>query len=279
MKINKQSLQARVITIAKEKGVLPNVIYYRFFFDAFLLRLTVSSFKDRFVLKGGLYLSSLYGIDNRATVDIDFLLSKMSLEQNTLVKATEAICQIDIGDGVLFHVVNVSAIRPEDIYGGFRLQIQGNLENVRQLFDIDVATGDPIIPAEANYQYKCLVTKEIIPLLAYSLESVLAEKMETFLAKGIDNSRSKDLYDLYILNKFEREKMEKDAARIAFQETCLHRGFEVTKKQAQKTTTAILENRLCQERWERFAKKSYASGISYEEAMESVNAWLDFLMG
>jgi predicted nucleotidyltransferase component of viral defense system len=216
---------------------------------------------------------------NRATVDIDFLLSKMSLEQNTLVKATEAICQIDIGDGVLFHVVNVSAIRPEDIYGGFRLQIQGNLENVRQLFDIDVATGDPIIPAEANYQYKCLVTKEIIPLLAYSLESVLAEKMETFLAKGIDNSRSKDLYDLYILNKFEREKMEKDAARIAFQETCLHRGFEVTKKQAQKTTTAILENRLCQERWERFAKKSYASGISYEEAMESVNAWLDFLMG
>jgi predicted nucleotidyltransferase component of viral defense system len=278
MKINKQSLQARAALIAKEKGVLPNVIYARFFFDAFLSRLAVSPFKDHFVLKGGLYLSSLYGIDNRATIDIDFLLSKMTLERESLVQTAKAICQIDNGDGVVFRLVEVSPIRPDDLYGGFRLHIQGNLENVRQLFDVDVATGDPIVPAESDYDYQCLVTKENLSLRAYSLESVVAEKTETFLAKGIDNSRSKDLYDLYILDKFERGKMNRDIAKKAFQETCQHRGFKGDKDQARRIAMAIKTNAMSQERWARFASKSYASGISFEEVMTSVSNWLDFLM-
>jgi predicted nucleotidyltransferase component of viral defense system len=278
MKINKQSLQARAVSIAKEKGVLPNVVYARFFFDSFLSRLAISPFRDRFVLKGGLYLSSLYGIDNRATVDIDFLLSKMTLERNSLVEAAKAVCQIDVGDGVLFRIVDISPIRPEDLYGGFRLQIQGSLENVRQVFDIDVATGDPIVPAVAPYEYQCLVTKERLSLLAYSLESVVAEKMETFLAKGLDNSRSKDLYDLYILGKFERGKMDENVARKAFQETCSYRSFEISKEKAKQISSAIKENALSQERWARFTNKSYAAGISYEEVMTSIGDWLDFLM-
>jgi len=278
MRIDKQSLQARAVSIAKEKGVLPNVIYARFFFDAFLSRLAASPFRDRFVLKGGLYLSSLYGIDNRSTVDIDFLLSQMTLERDSLLKTAEAICQIDNGDDVLFRIVDVSPIRPDDLYGGFRLQIQGSLESVRQVFDIDVATGDPIVPAEAHYEYQCLVTKQRLSLLAYSLESVVAEKMETFLAKGLDNSRSKDLYDLYILGKFERGRMDKDDARKAFRETCSHRGFEMSKGKAQQIASAIKESALSQERWARFAKKSYASGIPYEDVMASVSDWLGFLM-
>jgi predicted nucleotidyltransferase component of viral defense system len=175
--------------------------------------------------------------------------------------------------------VDVSPIRPDDLYGGFRLQIQGNLENVRQLFGVDVATGDPVVPAETHYRYQCLVTEENLSLLVYSLESVVAEKMETFLAKGIDNSRSKDLYDLYILGKFERDKMDKEVARKAFQETCSHRGFEVSREQARNITSTIKENELSRERWGRFAKKSYASGIPYEEVMASISDWLDFLMG
>src|SRR5574344_15426 len=278
MRINKQSLQARAVSIAKEKGVLPNVVYARFFFDSFLSRLAISPFRDRFVLKGGLYLSSLYVIDNRATVDIDFLLSKMTLERNSLVEAANAVCQIDVVDGVLFRIVDISPIRPEDLYGGFRLQIQGSLENVRQVFDIDVATGDPIVPAAAPYEYQCLVTKERLSLLAYSLESVVAEKMETFLAKGLDNSRSKDLYDLYILGKFERGKMDEDVARKAFQETCSHRSFEISKEKDKRISSAIKENALSQERWARFANKSYAAGISDEEVMASIGDWLDFLM-
>jgi predicted nucleotidyltransferase component of viral defense system len=278
MRINKQSLQARTVSIASGKGVLPNVVYARFFFDAFLARLAVSPFRDRFVLKGGLFLSSLYGIDNRSTVDIDFLLYKTALEQDSLVQMVKAVCQIDVGDGVLFRIADISPIRPEDLYGGFRIQIQGSLENVRQVFDIDVATGDPIVPSAAPYGYECLVSKERFTLWAYSLESVVAEKMETFLAKGLDNSRSKDLYDLYILGKFERGKMDKNLARKAFQETCFHRSCEISKEKAQQISFAIKENALSQERWARFSKKSYASGISYEEVMASVGDWLDFLM-
>jgi predicted nucleotidyltransferase component of viral defense system len=107
---------------------------------------------------------------------------------------------------------------------------------------------------------------------------VVAEKMETFLAKGLDNSRSKDLYDLYILGKFERGKMNKDIARKAFQETCSYRSFEISKEKAKRISSAIKENALSQERWARFVNKSYAAGISYEEVMASVGDWLDFLM-
>jgi predicted nucleotidyltransferase component of viral defense system len=278
MKINKQSLQARASFIAKEKGVLPNVVYARFFFDAFLSRLASSPFKDRFILKGGLYLSSLYGIDNRATIDIDFLLTKLALERESLASSIESICKIDKGDGVAFRIIDISPIRLDDLYGGFRLQIQGSLENVRQTFDVDVATGDPIVPSTANYEYQCLVTTEKLTLLAYSLESVVAEKMETFLSKGLDNSRSKDLYDLYILEKMEQSKMKKDDAARAFKETCSYRHFDINMQEAKRIVSAISVNVPSKQRWERFAKKSYASNISYEEVMSSITSWVDFLM-
>ena len=230
MQISKDSLKARANNISKQLGISQNIVYDRFFFDAFLARLSVSTYKDKFVLKGGLYLSSVVGIDTRSTMDMDFYITHLSMEKETIVDTIKNIATMDVGDGVKFKVVGSSDIRPDDQYGGFQVKVVGKLDNVRYEFGIDVATGDPIIPSERNYDYKCLVTGETLPIKACSLESVIAEKLETVLARQIANSRSKDFYDLYILRKTQFDNVDKDVLRKAFEETCKYRSFNISKE-------------------------------------------------
>ena len=232
MRINKDSLKARANNIAKELSISQNVVYDRFFFDAFLARLTASPYKDNFVLKGGLYLSSVLGVHSRSTIDMDFHIKSLLMEKENIMKVVADITNIDLGDGIVFQVLEAGDIMPEDIYGGFQVKVTAKLDNVRHTFGIDIATGDPIVPSDRNYDYRCLVTGEVLPIKAYSLESVIAEKLETVLAKQFANSRSKDYYDLYILRKTQRDNVALDVLKEAFKETCKHRGFSIGKEEA-----------------------------------------------
>ena len=166
--VNKDSLKARANNISKELNIAQNVVYNRFFYDAFLSRLAVSAYKNKLILKGGLYLSSILGIDTRSTMDIDFYLKKVSMDKELIMRLIEEVSSINIEDGIVFEVVGSTEIREDDIYGGFQIKLLGRLDNVKYQFGIDVATGDPIIPSERNYNYKCLVTGEVLPLKAYS---------------------------------------------------------------------------------------------------------------
>lgn len=201
MKINKDALSARINNLSKQRNVPASILYPRFFFDCFLTRLSQSRFKGNYVLKGGLYLSSLIGVDKRSTMDIDFLLQKEKLSQKKLIDDFKEIASMDIGDGVSFEYISTNEIRKEDIYGGYSLKFIGMLDNVRQTFSIDIATGDPVVPGPVIDDYVCLVTGEHLSLLAYSLESYISEKLETILSRANYNSRSKDFYDLYVLWK------------------------------------------------------------------------------
>lgn len=223
--INKDSLKARVNNISKELNINQNIVYNRFFYDAFLSRLAISPYKEKLVLKGGLYLSSLLGINSRATMDIDFYLSRVSMEKDRVTNIVKEICAINIEDNISFEMIGCSDIRKEDDYGGLQIVLLGRIDNIRYQFSIDVATGDPIVPSERNFKYKCLVTGEILSLKAYSLESVIAEKLETILFKGIANSRSKDFYDLYILKKTQFDNLNRDVLKVAYSKTCLYRNF------------------------------------------------------
>lgn len=145
MKINKDSLKVRVNNISSELHISQNVIYNRFFYDAFLSRLAFSKYKNNFVLKGWLYLSSILGIDMRSTMDIDFYIKKISIEKNKIINVIEEVSSIDLNDGIIFQILKINNIRINDRYGGFQIAILGKLENVKCQFGIDVATGDPII--------------------------------------------------------------------------------------------------------------------------------------
>ena len=276
MMINKDSLKARANNISKKMNISQNIVYNRFFFDAFLARLAASSYKDKFILKGGLYLSSLLGVSSRSTMDIDFCLKQLSMEKDNLIKIVAEVLDIGVDDGVSFKIIGSDDIRMDDPYGGYQIKILGKLENVKYEFGIDVATGDPIVPSEKSYDYKCLVTGDVLPIKAYSLESVIAEKLQTLLSRGIANSRSKDFYDLYILRKTQLENVNKETLKKALSETFKHRNFTIAKEDALALLDEIINNEQISVRWTSYVKNNeYASGLELKEVISTIKEWLE----
>ena len=279
MKINKDSLKARANNLANELGVSQNIIYDRFFYDAFLSRLVISRYKDKFVLKGGLYLSSLLGINNRSTMDLDFYLKSIAMEKDNIVSIIKEISALDLDDNISFTTIGSEDIRQEDVYGGFKITILGKLDNVRHQFSIDVATGDPIIPSDRDYDYKCLVTGEVLPLKVYSLESVISEKLETVLSKGIANSRSKDFYDLYILRKTQIKNVNVDILKQAFEKTREYRNFYIDKEDALSMLEMLKENSFVDARWIAYCKNSkYVGNLPFEEVIMAIKEWVEIAL-
>ena len=276
MKYNKDSLKARANNISKELNIPQDVIYNRFFFDAFLSRLATSDYKNKLVLKGGLYLSSLLGINMRSTIDIDFSAKAISLEEGRIISAIKEICSIDIDDGISFEIIGDRKIRKEDIYGGLQISVVGKLQNIRQRFEIDVATGDPIVPSVRQYDYQCLVSKETLSLKAYSLESVIAEKLQTVLARQITNSRSKDFYDLYIIRITQTNIVDINTLKQAFKETCRHRNYFISKEDALLLIEEIHNNVFINERWNAYTKNvKYAEYIPLDMVVRSIRKWIE----
>ena len=178
-----------------------------------------------------------------------------------------------------FDVVNVTDIRNDDIYGGFSVVIAARLDNVRCRFSVDIATGDPIVPSERSYVYKCLLTGEMLPIKTYSLESVVSEKLETVLSKGIVNSRSKDYYDLYILRRCRLGDVDIAVLKKAFIKTCEYRKFFMSKKDAFVLLREIESNRQMQKRWANYCGNvGYAEGIDFTQAIGAIKEWLEVVL-
>ncbi len=276
MKINKNALAARVNNIAKKYDISANVVYSRYFFDCFLTRLSLSSYSEQFVLKGGLYLSSMLGIQNRFTMDIDFIVRKLSLEHDFIINIMKEICNLQADDNVTFLYIGDSKIKKDDIYGGFSISLEGRIENIRQRFDVDIATNDVVYPCDCDYSYACLLTGETIKLKSYSIESVIAEKMQTFLSKGILNSRAKDFYDLYILSS--RMGINEVNLKTAFIKTCKNRQYDVNKQEAIETLKLVESSKAQRQRWLAYSKKmKYANNISFDNIIESIWKLIDIL--
>ena len=278
MKINKDSLKAKANNLAKVLNVTKNEIYNRFFYDAFISRLAVSPYKNSFVLKGGLYLSAFLGIDLRSTMDIDFYLKRIEMEKDTLLKIVEEIASIDLNDDIEFYVTDYEEIRKEDIYGGFRIGLIGKLSNVRCSLKIDIATGDPIVPSDIAYDYKCLLTGEVLAIRAYSLESVIAEKLETILHKATFNSRSKDFFDLYILSNDLNGKIDIEVLKRAFKETCIYRHFSIQKEEALFIIDRISKDRKMAERWNKYRQNvKYVENVSLPQVISKIESFIEII--
>ena len=270
MKINKNSLQARINNLSKEMNVHANVLLVSFFFDAFISRLAKSIHADKFVFKGGFYLATLLGIKNRYTADIDFLLRKETMDENRLKEIFTDIIAIDADDSITFEISDISPIRDEDAYGGFSILLTGHLENVRQSFHVDVATGDPITPKDIEYSYQSLISNETIAFRAYNLETVVAEKLQTILFRGLLNSRCKDYYDIYIINQLQRNNINIPDLKKSFETTCQYRKTPFEREKSLLILEEISKSDILQTRWKNYAKKSsFAKGITFEATIEA----------
>lgn len=276
MKINKNSLQARIKNLSSQKGVPSNVILQDYFFDAFLKRLAKSQYVENFVFKGGFLLSATLGIDFRSTMDMDFLLTKLAMNKENIEKIFKGIAEIDVDDNITFEFVDINDIRQEDEYGGFNVSLLGRLENVKVVVSIDIATGDPITPSSVSYHYRCLFDNEILTFAAYNFETIIAEKLQTILNRGVTNSRSKDFYDLYIIYKLRWNDINISTLKEAFNNTCRYRNTIFSSGHATEIKNQIENDLSMQKRWESFLKKNeFASDISFSDTISVLNIILE----
>lgn len=270
MNYSKNSVQARIKNLSAKTGASANVLLATYFFEAFLYRLSKSDYAENFIFKGGFYLSSVIGVQNRYTQDLDFKLAGEELEEENLVKIINDIISKNADDNISFDFSSIESIRGEDQYGGFTVSIIGHLENIRQTVNIDIATGDPITPSSITYSYKRLIAEDILNFKAYNLETILAEKLQTIYSRGLFNSRSKDFYDVYIIHKLKMGEINCENLKEAFAKTCGYRETNFSKEDVNILLKELETHIQTLNRWKNYARKnSFAKNISFETVIES----------
>lgn len=271
-----QAVKDKLKNISREKNVDFNSVMRFYMYDRFVERLSKSKYKDNFILKGGFYLSKLFGIDNRSTMDIDTAIRKAEFTEENLIKMINEIISIDVGDNVKFKIEKTESIRDEDEYGGLRITINFMLENIKDKFHIDLATGDSIYPRPDNYRYESLIGDEIYKVWSYNLETVLAEKIETILSKLETSSRMKDYYDIYLIYKLKFDKIDKEKFRGAVEKTFNTRKFDAD---LIANLNIVKESKVLKDKWISYSRKnSYARDVEFEDTLKCLEQFIDIIV-
>lgn len=267
---NAMSLKAKIRNVAKEKNIPAQVILQNYMFERLLVRLSVSEYKEKFVLKGGMLVAAIVGLDNRATMDMDTTLKNLPLTPEVIRSALEDICNIEFDDGVLFEIGTISPIREDDIYGGYRVMLSAKFDTLLTPLSIDVSTGDAITPHAVQYSFTEIFDGEqSYELWAYNIETVLAEKVETILRRGVFNTRPRDFYDTYILSK--TQNFDKDVFVDALRATANHRGTTQQIADVPGILKNIEESKELVTMWDKYRKQfAYAADIEYSQIITAL---------
>ncbi|MEG0504083.1 MAG: nucleotidyl transferase AbiEii/AbiGii toxin family protein [Raoultibacter sp.] len=268
------SLKACIRNIAKQKNIPAQVVLQNFMFERFLIRLSQSEYKDKFVLKGGMLISAIVGLDTRSTMDLDATIRDIHLTEETLLNALEIICTIPVDDKVAFKLRAMDPIRKDDPYGGFCVKLEAKYEKIVVPLSIDVSTGDAITPQAIRYSFREIFDEtNSFELWTYNIETVLAEKVETVLNRGVFNTRTRDYYDIYILNK--TQEFNPALFREALSATAAHRKSTASISDTKRIIETIESSEVLKRLWEKYQKQFYyASNISYNEVMQSLRSVL-----
>jgi predicted nucleotidyltransferase component of viral defense system len=262
---NSARLKAKIRNIAKEKNIAAQVVLQNYMFERFLERLSVSEYRDKFILKGGLLIAAMVGLDTRSTMDMDVTIRSWPLDKEHIRTVIEKICAIIIDDGIGFHFAGIVPIRDDDEYGGFRVSLNSVYEIINAPLSIDITSGDVITPKPIRRTFRQLFNEERqFELWTYNVETILAEKVETILRRGEYNTRPRDYYDVYIIVKTQ----EYDAGIFsqALAATANHRGTTEQIKPRLQILTTISKSSVLKEQWEKYQNKyPYARGITFEK--------------
>lgn len=268
---NKDSLKAKVKNLALKNNIDSSYILQTFMFEALLKRIEKSNYKDNFIIKGGFLLSSLFGVDNRTTLDLDTTLKGISLTKENIEKIIDEIINIDVDDNIEFSIFSLKDIRLEEKYSGFCVHLNANFEGLKKHLLIDITTGDVITYREINFSYKTIFDDEIINILAYNIETIVAEKFEAILSKNIENTRMKDYYDLYIFTSLKWDKIDKEILKKAILNTCNNRESNEYLNDSDYYIDMICKNEFIKKLWNDYKNKySYAKNISFENTIKAI---------
>lgn len=240
-----------------------------FFMERFLERVSVSDYKDNFILKGGLLTSSLLGIDLRTTMDIDTTVTAIDLNEDEIRRIIDSFCNIAMDDNISFEITSTETIMDDFEYPGVRVHLEGRFEGIRQPIKIDVSTDDVITPAAIEYEYRLMFEDRSIKLLSYNTETLLAEKTQTILARGIANTRLRDYYDVYMIA--DKAEFDMDLLRKAFSATCNKRSKVFDAKQADDILNLIENDDVLKNNWIKYGTKNdFARNVDWQDVILSV---------
>ena len=269
--ISPESLKGKVKNIAKSKRLSSQEVLQMFFFERFLERLSHSKYKFNFVIKGGLLISSMIGIDNRTTMDMDTTVKGIPLKEDVIKNIILEILGIEVGDGIQFEVTDITHIREEDEYENFRVHLTAIFGKIRNAMKIDITTGGVITPKEIEYVYPCMFREEGLKVLAYPIETILAEKYESVIKRNISTTRMRDFYDLYTLYGLRKEEFDSHSLKQAILSTAEKRGSISLMQEADEIIKDIEEDSYLEELWGIYLKDNpYITELKFKDTIEVV---------
>lgn len=207
---NRDSLKARASNLSKKTNIPNKYLIQNFMFEALLKRISKSKYKDKFIIKGGFLLSSIFGVNLRSTMDLDTTIKGLPLDRETITNVINEIIRIDVEDNVRLDIENIKDIREEELYSGFEVNLKAEFDGLKTNLMIDITAGDVITYEEIEFKYSTLFDNEIINIMTYNYETIIAEKFESIISRNIDNTRMKDYYDLYMFVHLKWDDINKD---------------------------------------------------------------------
>ena len=269
--MNKDKLKGIISKKAKGNNNLAAQLYQMYFFEHILERLAKSEYKHNIILKGGLLLSSILGDDERTTKDMDATLKSLPLEKENVEKIINDILKVKINDDITYKIVDIKDIRQESEYGGFKINILATMSTLKVYIAIELTTGDKITPREIEYNYNCVFEDKKIPILAYTLETVIAEKYQTIIDRDIYNTRMKDFYDIYVLIQENKEKIDFKNLVLAIKNTFKDRNTVINIDDIREQLENMKTNETLIKLWKNYQQTSpYTSNILFEDLFSSL---------
>ena len=264
------SLKAKIRNYAQKNNIPAQVVLQNYMFERFLERLSLSEYKNKFIIKGGVLISTIVGLDTRSTMDLDITIKNLSIARKELLSYINDIINIKIDDGVQFNLISADDIRKDDIYGGLCVRLDAIYDTVITPLSIDVSTGDVITPSPIPYEVGGIFNEKLqFEVLGYNIETIMAEKAETILSRGIYNTRPKDFYDVYIL--FTTQNYDKELFKKALISTATHRNSLHLISDIKEITSQLKSSSDLEKMWTKYKNKfNYAKDIEYSEIISVI---------
>ncbi|HGL0520407.1 TPA: nucleotidyl transferase AbiEii/AbiGii toxin family protein [Streptococcus pneumoniae] len=267
---NANSFKAKIKNISKDKGIPAQQVQQHYLIEQVLKMISTSPYRDSFIVKGGYLIGQMIGLDKRTTMDLDVTLKGTEMSRENLIHIFgEILCSKT--DGFSFSVDKLEPIRQDDEYGGFSLKLNATFDTLKEVVFIDITTGDKITPREITYSMTSIFTNESIKIWTYNLETVLAEKLETIISRGLASTRPRDRYDLFTLYKLRKEEINLEVLKNALENTAEKRESKDTIYNWEEQVRGIEISDYQKELWIRYQRQfKYAKDISFDNSVQVI---------
>lgn len=270
---NIESMKGKIRNFSGQAYLSAQEVLQMYFFERFLDRLSKSEYKENFVIKGGFLIASLIGVQNRTTMDMDTTVKGIPLREETIKEILTSIVEVDVQDDIIFRIAGIDYIREDDDYENFRVALYAGIGRTKNPMKLDITTGDAITPRVIEYAYPCMFSEEKINVLAYPLETILAEKYESIIKRNIATTRMRDFYDLYTLYRLKEKKIDEEALKKAVERTAARRNSLEILSDYEEIIEMIREDAYLQNLWTAYLRENkYIGEISFNETVEALSA-------